>query len=121
MLSISFKTGVRATTLLVLLGAAGPAQEVQELPWSPACRNREVSTTGCCDPIDLSRKPLESAITPRPRTSSPQKRPRIPSHTLLLVLADGLFLDQSRSISVEPDDSFQLVWHCAVRTTSASV
>lgn len=94
MQSISLKAGVRATTLLVVLTAAGPAQEVQELP-PPLPSATTVNTL----PLDeVARSTLVEAIGKRDYTAAENllakeaaKNPK--SQPLLLVLADVLFLD----------------------------
>src|ERR1700694_5259130 len=94
MQSISFKAGVRATTLLVMLAAAVPGQEVQELSPVPP-----PATTVNTLPLDAAtRSILEEAIGKRNYTSAENllaaeaaKNPK--SQPLLLVLADVLFLD----------------------------
>jgi tetratricopeptide (TPR) repeat protein len=94
MQSISFIAGVRATTLLVVLAAVGPGQEVQELsPVSPP------STTVNKLPLEAAtRSTLEEAIGKHDYTAAEDllakeaaKNPK--SQPLLLVLADVLFLD----------------------------
>ncbi len=89
------------TTLLVLLAAAGPGQEVQELsPISPA------ATTVKTLPLDVvTRSTLEEAIGKRNYTAAEDllaeeatKNPK--SQPLLLVLADVLFLDGKQLNSV---------------------
>jgi tetratricopeptide (TPR) repeat protein len=94
MQSISFKTGVRTTTLMVMLAGAGPGQEVQELPLvSPP------ATTVKTLPLDAAmRATLEEAIGKRNYSAAEDllaaeavKNPK--SQPLLLVLADVLFLD----------------------------
>ncbi len=91
---ISFKTGVRATTLVVMLAGVGPGQEVQELsPVSPP------ATTLKTLPMDAAmRSTLEEAIGKHNYTAAEDllaaeaaKNPK--SQPLLLVLADVLFLD----------------------------
>jgi hypothetical protein len=61
MQSISFKTEVRATMLLVMLAGLGPGQEVQELsPVSPP------ATTVKTLPLDAAtRSTIEEAIAKR--------------------------------------------------------
>lgn len=94
MQGISFRAGVRATTLLVVFATAGPGQEVQELsPVSPP------STTVNELPLDAAtRSTLEEAIGKHDYAAAEDllakeaaKNPK--SQPLLLVLADVLFLD----------------------------
>src|SRR3984957_3520988 len=89
-----FRAGVRVTTLLVMLAAAGPGQEVPELsPVSPP------STAVKILPLDaVTRSTLEEAIGKRNYAAAENllaeeaaKNPK--SQPLLLVLADVLFLD----------------------------
>src|SRR6266849_1908590 len=91
---ISFRAGIRVTTLLLVFAAAGPGQEVQEfpLPSPPA-------TTVKTLPLDAAtQSTLEEAIGKRDYTAAEDllakeatKNPK--SRPLLLVLADVLFLD----------------------------
>ncbi|PYT28905.1 MAG: hypothetical protein DMG58_17535, partial [Acidobacteria bacterium] len=94
MRSISFKAGVRAMSLLVMLAAAGPGQELQELsPPSPSAA--AVKTL----PLDAAtRLMLTEAIGKRNYTAAENllaeeatKNPK--SQPILLVLANVLFLD----------------------------
>ena len=94
MQSISFKAAVRATSLLIMLAAAGPGQEVQELsPVSPP-----VATVKAL-PLDAAtRSTLTEAIGKRNYTAAENllaeeatKNPK--SQPILLVLANVLFLD----------------------------
>src|SRR5229473_8533076 len=94
MQSLSFKAGVRATTLLVMLAALGPGQEVQELsPVSPPATTVETL------PLDTEKRSiLQAAIAKRDYVAAESllaeeaaKNPK--SQSLLLVLADVLFLD----------------------------
>ena len=88
------KGGVRVAILLVVLAAAGPAQEVQEfsLPSPPATAVKSL-------PLDAAKQStLEEAIGKRNYTAAENllaeeatKNPK--SRPLLLVLADILFLD----------------------------
>src|SRR5260221_4748534 len=91
---ISLKTGVRATTLMVMLAAAGPGQDVQELsPVSPPATTVETL------PMDAAaRSALEESIAKRNYTAAEEflaaeaaRNPK--SQPLLLVLANVLFLD----------------------------
>ena len=94
MQSISFKAAVRATSLLIMLAAAGPGQEVQELsPPSPS------AATVKALPLDAAtRSTLTEAIGKRNYTAAENllaeeaaKNPK--SQPILLVLANVLFLD----------------------------
>jgi tetratricopeptide (TPR) repeat protein len=94
MQGIKFNAGVRATTLLIMLAAVAPGQEVQELslPSPPA-------TTFKALPVDAAtRSALVEAIGKRNYTAAEDllaaeasKNPK--SQPLLLVLANILFLD----------------------------
>src|SRR5712692_3397553 len=99
MQSLSFKAGVRATTLLVMLAALGPGQEVQELsPVSPP------ATTVKTLPLDAAtRSTLVEAIGKRNYTAAEEllaaeasKNPK--SQPILLVLANVLFLDGKQTL-----------------------
>ena len=94
MLSIPFKAGVRATTLMVMVAAVGPGQEAQELsPVSPP------ATTVKTLPLDATtRSTLVEAIGKRNYTAAENllaeeatKNPK--SQPILLALANVLFLD----------------------------
>ena len=94
MQTISLKSGVRATTLMVMLVAAGPGQDVQELsPVSPPATTVETL------PMDAAaRSALEESIAKRNYTAAEEflaaeaaRNPK--SQPLLLVLANVLFLD----------------------------
>jgi tetratricopeptide (TPR) repeat protein len=94
MQGISFRAGVRVTTLMVMFVAAAPGQEVQELsPVSPPATALETL------PLDAAaRATLEEAIGKRDYTTAENllakeaaKNPK--SQPLLRVLADILFLD----------------------------
>jgi len=94
MQGILCRAGVRVTTLLAMLAAAGLGQEAQELtPISPP------STTLKTLPLDeVTRSTLADAIGKRNYTAAENllaeeaaKNPK--SQSLLLVLADVLFLD----------------------------
>jgi tetratricopeptide (TPR) repeat protein len=93
MQGIWFIAGVRGTTLLVLLAAAAPAQEVQELSPSPP------ATTLQSLPLNVvKRSTLQEAMAKRDYTAAQDllaeeaaKNPK--SQPILLVLANVLFLD----------------------------
>ena len=94
MQGISITAGVRLTTLLALLAAAAPGQEVQELsPSAPPATDLKTL------PLDaVTRSTLDAALGKRDYTAAENllekeaaKDPK--SQPLLLVLADVLFLD----------------------------
>jgi len=94
MRSISFKAGVRAMSLLVMLAAAGPGQELQELsPPSPSAAAVKTLPLDAATPLMLTEAIGKRNYTAAENLLAEEATKNPKSQPILLVLANVLFLD----------------------------